>query len=122
MVASSLYELWDDQTMPLREFVQVLTAWRKQVLTIYTAPDGSYEIEPRWKEEVVYWEGAQGYVFDAGWGADPGVLYVPSPAMWDSAVPQWLQGRRDQVLGRLAEHSRHRMEPTNAGHAPSRGR
>lgn len=122
VVARSLYELWDDQTMAVREFVQVLTTWRKQVLPLYTAPDGSYQIEPRWKEEVVYWEGAHGYVFDAGWGVDPGVLYVPSSASWDSAVPQWLQGRRDEVVSRLAEHSRHRIAPTDAGHAADRGR
>ena len=122
VVARSLYELWDDQTMPLREFVQVLLAWRTTVLPLYTAPDGSYEIEPRWKEEVVYWEGAQGCVFDAGWGVDPGVLHVPSAASWDTAVPQWLRGRRDEVVRRLAEHSRHRIESTDAGRAPSGGR
>lgn len=108
--------------MPLRELVQVLMAGRKQVLPLYTAPDGSYEIEPRWKEEVVYWEGARGCVFDAGWGVDPGVLYVPSPASWDSAVPHWLRGRREEVVSRLAEHSRHRIQPTDAAQAPGSGR
>ena len=92
------------------------------MLPIYRAPDGSYEIEPRWREEVVYWEGDKGYVFDADWGADPGVLHVPSPAVWDGAVPQWLIGRRDDVVRRLTEHSRHRIESTDAGYAPSSGR
>ena len=41
-----------------------------------------FRIEYRWKEEVVYWEGSQGFRFDAGWGADPSVLYVPSAGIW----------------------------------------
>ena len=110
VVARSLYEMWDDQAMPVHEFVQLLTTWRTEVLPIYTAPDGAYEIEPRWKEEVVYWEGTQGYRLDAGWGVEPGVLYVPSAADWDRVVPPWLRGRRDHVVSRLAEHSRHRIE------------
>ena len=92
------------------------------MLPLYTAPDGSYEIEPRWREEIVYWEGDQGYLLDAGWGVEPGVLYVPSAAVWDRVVPPWLRGRRQQVLTRLAEHSRHRIEPTDDGYSPDRGR
>ena len=122
VVARSLYELLDDQTMPLREFVQVLTTWRNQVLPLYTAPDGSYEIEPRWKEEVVYWEGDRGYIFDAGWGVEPGVLYVPFAAVWDSAVPSWLRGRRDEVVSRLAEHSRHSVDETAEGYTTDSSR
>lgn len=114
VVARSLYEMWNDQTMPVQESVRVQQMWRSQVLPIYTAPDGSYEIEPRWREELVYWEGDRGYVLDTGWGVEPGVLYVPSPAIWDNAVPSWLRGRRDEVVHRLAMHSRHRIEPTDA--------
>lgn len=88
------------------------------MLPIHTAADGSYEIEPRWKEEVVYWEGDRGYVLDAGWGADPGVLHVPSADAWDGAVPAWLRGRRDVVVSRLAEHSRHRVESNDAAYPP----
>ena len=79
-------------------------------------------IEPRWKEEVVYWEGDQGYVLDAGWGLAPSVLYVPSSGVWDKSVPAWLRGRRDEVVGRLAEHSGHRVESTDAGYSPATGR
>ena len=111
VVARSLYELWDDQTTPVHHVVRRLTQWRNQVLPIYTAPDGSYEIEPRWKEEVVYWERDRGYVLDASWGVEPAVLHVPSAAVWDSVVPTWLRGRRDEVVSRLAERSRHRVAP-----------
>ncbi len=114
--------MWDDQTMPVHEFVWVLTTWRTQVLPIFTAPDGAYEIEPRWKEEIVYWEGGRGYLLDAAWGSQPGVLYVPAPAAWDAVVPPWLRGRRDEVVRRLAEHSRHRVEPTDAGYPLGSGR
>ena len=108
--------------MSVHGFVRVLLPWRNQVLPIYTAPDGSYEIEPRWKEEVVYWEGDQGYQLDAGWGVEPGVLYVLSAAAWDSVVPPWLRGRRDEVVSRLAGRSGHRVEPTDDGYLPGGGR
>ena len=38
--------------------------------------NGDYEIEFRWKEEVVYWEGARGCVFSAA-GVEPVITVVP---------------------------------------------
>ena len=36
---------------------------------------GSFFIEWRWKEiVVVYWEGGQGFLFDAAWGVEPAPL------------------------------------------------
>lgn len=66
-----------------------------------------YEIEAVWKENVVYWEGDHGFSFDAGWGVTPGVLYVPSAAIWAEVMPDWLRERRDAVLARLREHGSH---------------
>ena len=68
-----------------------------------------YEIEWIWKEVVVYWEGNCGIAFDAGWGVSPGVLYVPSAAIWAQIMPDWLAQRRDEVLGRLRAHSGHNI-------------
>jgi hypothetical protein len=82
---------------------------------------GSYRIESRWKEEVVYWEDCRGVVFDAGWGVKPPVLYVPTAAFWDQIVPSWLRGRRDQVIERLREHSGHVVEATEKGYEPGSG-
>ena len=76
-------------------------------------PDADHEIELRWKEEVVYWEGENGYVLDGGWGVEPPVLYVPTAALWDDVVPPWLRGRRAEVLGRLARRSHHVIEETD---------
>lgn len=36
-----------------------------------------WSVEFRWKEEVIYWEGDRGYIFEAGWGVTPGVTYIP---------------------------------------------
>lgn len=30
--------------------------------------DCNYRIEFRWKEQVIYWEGDSGFIFDGGWG------------------------------------------------------
>lgn len=70
-----------------------------------------FEVEPRWKEEVVYWEGSEGFVFDAGWGVDPPVLYVPYPEEWDAVTAAWMTGRREEIVARLGQESRHRIEP-----------
>lgn len=67
----------------------------------------AFNIEPRWKEEVIYWEGARGYLFDAAWGVQPGRLFVPAPEDWDSVTPDWMHGRRDEIVERLRKHSHH---------------
>ena len=66
-----------------------------------------YEVEFRWKEEVVYWEGSRGCVFPGSWGTDPPTTVVPDATTWDRAVPDWLRGRHDEVLGRLRADKRH---------------
>lgn len=68
---------------------------------------GSFGIEFRRKEQVVYWEGDQGCVFQGGRGVDPLVTVVPDASTWDRAVPNWLQGRRDEVLERLRDQPDH---------------
>jgi hypothetical protein len=66
-----------------------------------------YEIEFRWKEQVVYWEGSRGIVFPGGWGVDPIETVVPDADTWDRAVPVWLKGRHDEVVERLRADVRH---------------
>lgn len=68
-----------------------------------------WRIEWRWKEEVRYWEGDHGYLFDAAWGVEPGHLFVPTEAAWDIIVPPWLQGRREEIVSRLRNHSDHEV-------------
>lgn len=67
----------------------------------------TFEVQGRWKEEVLYWEGSRGYLFDAGWGVSPPVLYVPSDEEWDSVTAEWMIGRREEIVARLVEHSGH---------------
>jgi hypothetical protein len=64
-------------------------------------------IEFRWKEEVIYWEGDRGFMFDGGWGVDPPVTYVPDAASWDAFVPEWMRGRREEIVGRLRAEPGH---------------
>ena len=71
------------------------------------ADDTDFEIEFRWKEEVIYWEGTRGCVFLGGWGVDPPVTIVPDDATWDRAVPGWLHGRHDEVVARLRARAGH---------------
>ena len=71
-------------------------------------PDqANYEIEFRWKEEVIYWEGDRGFVFDGGWGVSPFETYVSSADIWDAAVPGWFKGRRGVVVDRLKADDGH---------------
>lgn len=72
--------------------------------------DGGYELEFRWKEEVIYWEGRRGFVFDGGWGTSPVVTFVPDETCWNRVVPDWLQGRRDEIVARLAQDPSHVIE------------
>jgi len=66
-----------------------------------------YEIEFRWKEAVVYWEGARGVVFASGWGADPLATVVPDSLTWDRVMPDWARGRHDEIVARLRADDRH---------------
>lgn len=69
-----------------------------------------FRIEWRWKEQLIYWEDDQGFLFEAGWGVDPPTLYVPVPAVWDLVTPPWLHGRREEVVARLVAHGGHVLE------------
>ena len=73
----------------------------------YPRAVGSYEIEFRWKEEVIYWEGSRGCVFPGGWGVDPVITIVPDAQTWNRAVPSWLHGRHGEVVERLRADARH---------------
>ncbi|MDT7549588.1 MAG: hypothetical protein QOE84_1982 [Actinomycetota bacterium] len=67
----------------------------------------AYEIEFRWKEQVIYWEGSRGAAFPGGWGVDPPITTVPDVTTWDRTVPSWLRGRHDEVVGKLRADQRH---------------
>lgn len=69
-----------------------------------------FQIEFRWKEQVIYWEGSRGCIFQGGWGVDPPVTIVPDAATWDRAVPVWLRGRHDEVVARLRAKDGHIVE------------
>jgi len=75
--------------------------------------NGEFEIFTRWKEEVHYQEDNRSFSFPAGWGVSPPVLYVPSIRLWEAVMPDWLRGRRTQVVGRLGKFSEHSLEDTD---------
>lgn len=74
--------------------------------------ESPYRVEFRWKEEVVYWEGERGFIFDGGWGVEPAVTYVPDEATWDAIVPVWMRGRRNEVVRRLEQEPGHVVKAT----------
>ena len=76
----------------------------------------SYTVEGRWKEQLVYIEDGQEFIFECGWGVRPYVAYIPSAAIWDRVMPQWMRGRREEIVARLATEGRHRLEDTEEGY------
>jgi hypothetical protein len=72
-----------------------------------------FRVEIQHREVIAYWEGDRGFLFDAAWGAKPRTLFVPTEEAWDDVVPDWLRGRRDVVLQRLAAATKHRIEATD---------
>ena len=121
MTAQLLYGGCDDEMMLVDHLVQVLRQWRNRVDPDDLPSDNGYELELRWTEEAVYWEGGHGFVMDLGWGVEPPVLYVPSAGLWDRVVPPCRLGRRAGVLSRLAQHSKHAVQDTDNGYLPEDG-
>jgi hypothetical protein len=76
-------------------------------MTAMDSDTPDYEIEFRWKELIIYWEGTRGCCFPGGWGVDPPETGVPDADTWDRAVPGFLRGRHDEILGRLRSDARH---------------
>ncbi len=74
--------------------------------TVAVARD-DFTFEWRWKEELHYSEGGNTLVLYCGWGVSPPVVFVPSAAAWDDKVPDWLRGRRDELVRRIETHSGH---------------
>ena len=68
---------------------------------------------------LTYWEGDKGFVFECGWGVDPGTVVVPNDEYWDKVVPPWLVGRRAEVVDRLTKHSGHIVKEEGASIFPA---
>jgi hypothetical protein len=53
----------------------------------------------QWKEVTfVTDEEGRTFTFDGGWGVTPPVVAVPPEADWSRCVPEWLAGRRAEVI------------------------
>lgn len=68
----------------------------------------SYSFKEQWKELLVYTEtGDPGgtYTFLCGWGnfERPFSVGVPTAETWDRAMPEFMRGRRDEILARLRD-------------------
>lgn len=58
-----------------------------------------------WKEVLIVTdEDGRSFTFSCGWGVEPPVAYVPSPADWPRCVPPWLGPRRDEVIAVMRHH------------------
>ena len=60
-----------------------------------------YRIRLLGREMIEYREGEVAFVFIAGWGVKPPVLYVPRPDAWERVMPAKFRGRREQIVERL---------------------
>lgn len=67
-----------------------------------TEPEAPYTFREEWKELLVYTEPGGTYTFLCGWGKRPYGVGVPTAEHWDDAMPAWMHGRRDEILGRIA--------------------
>lgn len=77
-----------------------------------------YKITAKWKEVLIYAEGENEFVFSCGWGVHPGVIHVPSASCWEEATPEWMHGRRDEVIDRLQDWAKDHdvLEETDRGY------
>jgi hypothetical protein len=68
-----------------------------------TYRDADYSFKEKWKEELIYTEPGGTYSFNCGWGdfTRPFSVGVPTAEYWDRAMPDFMRGRRDEILGRL---------------------
>jgi hypothetical protein len=69
--------------------------------------DKPSRLYPKWKELLVYEEGPDSYAFECAWGINPGEVYIPSEEDWNTVVPPFLRGRREEMLKLLTEKSGH---------------
>lgn len=62
-----------------------------------------YGFHEEWKERLVFTEARGTYTFDCAWGdfRRPYHVYVPTAEHWDRATPEFMHGRRDEILDRL---------------------
>jgi hypothetical protein len=84
----------------------------------------TYEINKRWKEDLVYTEAGHEFSFWYTWFT-PHVITVPSAAYWPRATPEWMHDRRTEILGRLqawADDNNASLSETDIGYTSTRGR
>lgn len=86
----------------------------------------AWQVEVCWEEELWYREGNQSFCFDCDWKVEPYQAFVPGEATWDKVLPEWLRGRRSEVLDRLRQandHHGHQLVDDDFGyHRRRRGR
>lgn len=65
--------------------------------------DADYSFKEEWKELLVYTDPGGTYTFLCGWGdfTRPFSVGVPTAEYWDRAMPDFMCGRRDEILDRL---------------------
>lgn len=63
-----------------------------------------FDFREEWKERLVYREDGKEFTFTCGWGTTPGVVYVPAANAWNYVTPEWMHGRRDEIIERIQIH------------------
>jgi hypothetical protein len=57
------------------------------------------------KEMLLLQESDKWCIIDCGWLSNPPHAYLEAPEDWDARMPDWLRGRRDEVIALLATFS-----------------
>jgi len=57
---------------------------------------------------IKYMEGRDSIEFQVDPGLKtPTIIHIPSQVRWDSELPEWVRGRRDEIIGRIKEKTAH---------------
>lgn len=68
-------------------------------MALSTTPYSAHAQGGVWK--VTYTEPSGSLQFDFEMGSPRDLLWVPDESSWESRMPEWAQGRRDEILQRI---------------------
>jgi hypothetical protein len=76
------------------------------------------------KEILILRDDDRWLLIGCGWGANPPLASLQPAGVWDEVMPDWLRGRRDEVVRLITEFrhvvcdEKHALAPGNSGSGP----
>ena len=80
------------------------------------------------RELLLLRDGCDWMKVPCAWGVEPGLAFLPAAMAWDTVVPAWLQGRRDEAVrtieafGLQVRENEQRLVPGTFGSGDNPGR